>query len=407
MPFKKKIDPLAEKTSLVLTDFTLWLERYGETSWDHQSYYAGPYGRLAKRLYYKNKLLGTAAVSPMVFSEALFPAARRLFHHKIRLPIADAHYAMGFAYLGEATADAAHFKKAEHFLDVLVKTRCPQYKEYCWGYPFDWVWRRGTTKKHTPLITTTPYAYEAFLQMQRSHPREEWQKIIESIVRHARNDITDFKYSEMANSCSYSPSDEGGVVNASSYRAALLVSAAKFLRQEDLLEIASKNVYYVLEVQKPDGSWPYSTDGVRDFVDHFHTCFVMKGLAKIFWLTGDGRILAALERGLDYYLKNLFGEDGMPRPFSKAPRLTVYECELYDCAECINLCVLLRRQFPQLQKTLDTVVTQILEKWVKWDGSFRSRKLKFGWDNVPMHRWAQSQMFRALAYYLHDTLLRD
>ncbi len=59
---------------------------------------------------------------------------------------------------------------------------------------------------------------------------------------------------------------------------------------------------------------------------------------------------------MDYYLKNLFGEDGMPRPFSKAPRLTVYKCELYDCAECINLCLLLRKDFPQLEKTLQTVV---------------------------------------------------
>ena len=27
-------------------------------------------------------------------------------------------------------------------------------------------------------------------------------------------------------------------------------------------------------------------DGVRDFIDHYHTCFVMKALAKIHALTG-------------------------------------------------------------------------------------------------------------------------
>jgi hypothetical protein len=51
---------------------------------------------------------------------------------------------------------------------------------------------------------------------------------------------------------------------------------------------------------------------------------------------------------------------------------------------------------------LETVVAGILENWVKRDGSFRSRKLILGWDNVPMHRWAQSQMFRALAFYLRE-----
>ena len=144
-------------------------------------------------------------------------------------------------------------------------------------------------------------------------------------------------------------------------------------------------------------------DGVRDFVDHFHTCFVMKSLAKIYLLTGEQRILDALAKGVDYYLTNLFAEDGMPWPFSKAPRLTVYKCELYDCAECINLCLLLRKDFPQLERTLEMVVAGILRDWVKPDGAFRSRKLKFGWDNVPMHRWAQSQMFRALAFYLRET----
>jgi hypothetical protein len=110
---------------------------------------------------------------------------------------------------------------------------------------------------------------------------------------------------------------------------------------------------------------------------------------------------------VDYYTAHLFAADGMPRPFSKAPRLTVYQCELYDCAECINLCLLLRHDFPQLEKTLATVVSGILENWVKPDGSFRSRRLKFGWDNVPMHRWAQSQMFRALAFYLREAVFAD
>ena len=128
----------------------------------------------------------------------------------------------------------------------------------------------------------------------------------------------------------------------------------------------------------------------------------MKGLAKIYLQNGDERIRAALAKGVEYYLNNLFSEDGMPRPFSKAPRLTVYKCELYDCAECINLCLLLRKDFPRLKNTLETVVTGIMKNWIKPDGSFRSRKLISGWDNVPMHRWAQSQMFRSLAFYLRE-----
>ena len=394
--------PLPRRVRATLENFSGWLSAYGETSWDHQSFYAGPFGSRAKALYYKSKYAGLAAVAPMVFCEAFVPNARRMFHQRIRLPIADAHYAMGFAFLHEATGDAHWLDNAEHFLSALIETRCPEYKEFCWGYPFDWVTRNGVIKKGTPLITTTPYAFEAFLQVQKLRPTEARKEIIESIVRHTTTDIKDYKFSDHGMTCSYTPHDTGKVVNASAYRAGLLALAAKFLRRNDLLDIASLNVNFVLEVQKPDGSWPYAVDGVRDFVDHFHTCFVMKALAKVFLLTGDQRIFESLARGLDYYLKNLFGEDGMPRPFSKAPRLTVYKCELYDCAEAINLCLLLRKDFPQLEKTLATVIGGVLENWVKPDGSFRSRKLISGWDNVPMHRWAQSQMFRALAFYLRE-----
>jgi len=78
----------------------------------------------------------------------------------------------------------------------------------------------------------------------------------------------------------------------------------------------------------------------------------------------------------------------------------VYRNELYDYAECINLCVLLKNRFQELDKIENTVLQDLLTHWQKPDGSFRSRKLLLGWDNVPMHRWAQSQIFRSLCYLL-------
>ena len=404
MQAAKTSDPLAARVSDILASFIDWLDSYGETSWDYQSFFAGPVGGRAKALYYRQRFIGTAAVAPMIFCEAFLPAARRLFHHPMRFPIADAHYAMGFAFLYEATGDFSQLENAIHFLTELEKSRCRQFEEYCWGYPFDWVWRGGTIRRQTPLITTTPYVYEAFLQVFEQQPRDEWKRILESIGRHAAIDIKDFRTSETASSCSYTPSDEGGVVNAAAYRAFLLTSASKIFCNKDYRRIAERNLNFVLENQNADGSWFYAVDGARDFIDHFHTCFVMKALAKVHALTGHPGIVEALARGVSYYLNNLFDSDRLPQPFSRAPRLTVYKRELYDCAECINLCLLLRDRFPVLGATLERVVGHVLESWVKRDGSFRSRKLHLGWDNVPMHRWGQSQMFRSLAFYLFESI---
>ena len=172
----------------VLARFVRWLDEYGETSWDHQSYFAGSYGGWAKGLYYRSKIPGTLAVAPMILSEALLPAARRLFHQRMRFPIADAHYAMGFAFLYETGGQAEQLDRAVHFLGALKQSRCPDFEEYCWGYPFDWVTRNGVMKRNTPLITSTPYAYEAFLQVHRLAPRDEWLDVLASIVRHACRD---------------------------------------------------------------------------------------------------------------------------------------------------------------------------------------------------------------------------
>ena len=241
-----------------------------------------------------------------------------------------------------------------------------------------------------------------FFRFTGSADGKNGKQIAASIARHAFHDIKDFPTSETASSCSYTPFDAGGVINAAAYRAFLLTSASQLFSNESYFSAAERNLNFVLENQNPDGSWYYAVDGVRDFVDHYHTCFVMKALAKIHALTGDAATLKALGKGVSYYLNNLFDSDGLPKPFSRAPRLTVYKRELYDCAECINLCLLLRDRFPQLETTLETVVKGIMKDWIKPDGSFRSRRLHLGWDNVPMHRWGQSQMFRSLAFYLRE-----
>jgi len=386
--------------------FIEWLNRYGETSYDHQSFFASDLGRSAKALYYRKPLLGTLAVAPMVFCEAFVPSARKLFWKAQRFPIADAHFAMGFAFLSQALGQEQYFKRAVHFLEVLKETRSPGYDHYCWGYPFNWETRHGTMKEGTPLITTVPYAYEAFRQVYQIDGNPQWREIMQSIAQHALEDYQDFSTSANASSCTYKPGpeDSSGVINASAYRAFLLTMAAVDFSEERYRKVAERNLNFVIESQNADGSWYYATDGERDFVDHFHTCFVLKALAKIEQLTGSSGCRNAIERGVSYYVGNLFDPKGLPTPFSKAPRLTVYRHELYDYAECINVAVLLNGRFPELDRILLGVVTDLLVRWQKLDGSFRARKLLVGWDNVPMHRWAQSQVFRSLCFFLSRNL---
>src|SRR5580704_16419435 len=70
----------------------------------------------------------------------------------------------------------------------------------------------------------------------------------------------------------------------------------------------------------------------------------------------------------------------------------------YMTTRSASTSLLLRGQFPELNNVLGRVID--LQRWQKSDGSFRSRQLLVGWDNTPMHRWAQSQFFRSLCFLL-------
>ena len=382
--------------------FISWLDSYGETSYDFQTLYASDLCRSAKALYYRNPFLGTVAVAPIIFCEAFIPSARKLFWKPQRFPIADAHYAMGFALLGKYLDDDVYYRRALHFLQELEETRCSGYEHYCWGYPFNWETVRGTIREGTPLITTVPYVYEAFREVHSIDNNDRWRQIMRSVAEHGLRDYKDFATSNRAASCSYTPIPEQsvGVINANAYRAFLLTQAAMDFSEDKYRKAADRNLYFVLESQNPDGSWHYANDGKRHFVDHFHTCFVLKALAKIEALTDNGDCTKAIERGIDYYVRNLFDERGVPKPFSQPPRLIVYRRELYDYAECINIGVLLRGRFEKLDRLVDGVLNEVLNVWQKPDGSFRTRQLLIGWDNVPMHRWAQAQLFRSLSLLL-------
>lgn len=379
-----------------------WLERFGETSQDHQDFYVNPYGRWAKRLYYEKPTLGKIFAAPLVFLEAFLPSTRALFWGRQRLPIADAHYAMGFAFLHRLTGEKAYYDQSVHFLRVLIRTRCPGVKNYCWGYPFHWETVWGTFPSGTPIITTTPYCYEAFAEAHAIDGKQQWLEIMRSAADHALSDFRENETGPGAAASSYTPLDARRVVNSNVYRAAMLTHAAQVFSHEPYWQSAERNLNFVLQSQLPDGSWYYAMDPDRQgrFIDHFHTCFVLKGLLKIERFRDHAGLQEAIDRGLAYYLENLIGPDGLPRPFAKAPRVTIYKRELYDYAECINLLLMARNRGARFDAALRRVLEDLLARWQRPTGAFRTRQMLAGWNNVPMHRWGQSEMFRSLCLFL-------
>jgi hypothetical protein len=394
--------PIAPKGGLdrdvkeAVETFVRWLDGYGPLSQDHLDFYmAGP-GRWAKCIYHRSALLGAVAVAPFALADAFLPSSRRLVRARRRFPIADAHYALGFLLLAQMTGAAAHEERARTFLDALEWSRCPGETDYCWGYPFDWETVTGTWPRGRPLITQTPYGFDAFEAAWRYFGERHQLEVVESVARFAAERIPTKAISPGVISSAYTPEDDRRVINAVAYRAAILTRAGERFGRDDWITQATGNMRFVLSAQSSDGSWPYAVDGHDDFVDNFHTCFVLKNLYKVWQSTHNEDVFSAIRLGYTFYKEHLLDENGEPIPFHRPPRLTLFRRHLYDYAEGINLALLLRDVDPDAEAIGDRLTHSLLQDWTLPDGHFATERLVVGWNKVPFHRWAQAQTFHAL-----------
>jgi hypothetical protein len=328
------------------------------------------------------------------------PSAARIGITKKPFATSHAHLIIGLLDLHAAGFDLGvnGLDRAKELAEELNDMKVNGYSGDCWGYPFDWENRRGFWPKNTPLITVTPYCFEALLALYEATGDSFYVDRARSVTQFALHDLNNITRPGNGIASSYSPLDQSLVINASAYRAFVLIMSSELFSDAMAREQADGLVRFVLDSQRADGSWPYAleADG-DDFVDHFHTCFVLKNLVKIFCLDGDERVRAAIENGYSYYENGLFDKAGLPKPFAEGGnRLLKYS--VYDFAEAINLGVLLRDLIPSAFKRSISIARETAERFQLADGHFVTSIGLIGMaDKLAFIRWPQAQMFHALA----------
>lgn len=385
-----------------IKNFLAWKNGNGYYSYDQYDFWSTSFGIKAKIIYYKNKILGTPLIAPIFLAEIFYPKFRKLFVRKKRFPIADAHFILAYLNLFEFTSNKDYLREAEQLSESLLKSSVPGFSGNCWGYPFNWMTTRGLWTIGVPLITTTGYCFEAYLKLYDVTKEERYLTIAHSIFLFALNDLKDTQIEEGIAACSYSPIDNSQIVNANAYRAFVLVEGAKRFNNDAALSKARLNLNFILKNQNEDGSWLYAVNDKRDnFVDNFHTCFVLKNLLKVNTILEDEGISKAIKKGFEFYKKNLLKEDYSPKPFAKLSRFNIVKTELYDYAEGISLCLKMQCFDNTASKIGEKLINDVIGKYQKKDGSFYTRISIFNIPNkIPYLRWPQSQLFYALTNYL-------
>jgi hypothetical protein len=390
--------------------FAGWLDVHGYASYDPYDVWGTYYGKRSRRLYYAKHPAGMVMTAPVILMEIVFPGLRRLFVKKDRYPTADAQVALAFLNLYEAGVPddpktREWLAKARGIAAELLTHSVPGYHGYCWGYPFDWQNLNGLMPKGTPHITATPYCYEVFTRLFDLTGDPSYLEVAASIARFVSEDLADTPTGKDSAASSYTPDDHGKVVNASAYRAFVLFDAARRLRDEDYLQKAWRNLRFILEYQRADGAWLYAIDNPGEsFIDHFHTCFVLKNLYKINRQLNSKEVKAALHRGYEWYRRELFDQQDSPKSFAISPRLQIVRLEMYNMAEAINLGALLRDEIPEAFELARNLTNRLIRSFQVPAGYWVTRVYLGGIRHtVPFLRWPQSQLFHAVTNLLLAT----
>ncbi len=378
--------------------FLGWLDRAGYASYDPYDIWGTRYGLWSRKVYYAKGALGAPLVAPLVLMDLLCPSLRKLFVRKERFATADAQLLLAFLNLYRLTGESRYLDRAAALGNEILDYSIPGYRGPCWGYPFDWqnnkheVW-----PKNTPYITCTPYCYEAYLGLLDATGDRRYLDLAAGIAEFVHGDLKDIPTGPDSAAGSYSPYDQRQVVNATAYRAYVLEDAGRRFDRRDYLETARRNLNFVLDSQREDGSWYYAMGEEKSFIDHFHTCFNLKNLFKLNRLLNCGRVEESIRRGFDYYKKHLIDEAGDPKSFAMAPRLQVATLEMYNFAEGITMGALLADAIPEAGALADRLAARLVGGHQLPAGHFVTRVFRGGIRHrLPFLRWPQAQLFYAL-----------
>lgn len=278
-------------------------------------------------------------------------------------------------------------------ISKLIENQSNGYHGISWGYDFDWEGRYFTVPAYAPTVVTTGIISNALYVNYKITNNQKSFELCKNTVSFISNDLNRIIKDE--NFCfSYSPFDKQVVFNATMKGARLLSQVYSLTNDVKLKEDASKTVSFVMDHQFEDGSWQYSYGDKRTWVDNYHTGYILDSLDDYIKLTQDNKYQDNLKKGLDYYTKNFFHDNQIPKFYDK--KLFPIDCTSAS-QSILTLC-----RFGEIELATN-VALWIIKNMQSKKGFFHYRKSKSYTVKTSFMRWSNAWMFLALSFLLYKT----
>ena len=133
------------------------------------------------------------------------------------------------------------------------------------------------------------------------------------------------------------------------------------------------------------------------WIDNFHTGYNLVALSKFCRYTGNQTFLDNINKGYDYYKKNLFTANGIAKYYSNA----TYPVDIHSIAQSIITSAELSNIDICGVELSASVSTWALENMQSKRGYFFYQQGRFLKNRISYMRWSQAWMLYALATLAH------
>ncbi|MBK6641395.1 MAG: delta-aminolevulinic acid dehydratase [Bacteroidia bacterium] len=278
--------------------------------------------------------------------------------------------------------------KANPLINQLTNLIPKGFKGACWGYDFDWESRYAKIPSYQPTIVATGIITNALFEFYKFTGNKAALDLCKSACNFLLNDINRFVDKDESICFSYSPFDNIQVFNASMKGVRLLSQVYSVTKDPELYLIAKKGAQFVINYQQKDGSWKYAALNKGEWIDNYHTGYVLDCLHEFQNNCNDFTFEKNIQSGFEYYVNNFFVDDRIPKFYNNS----IYPI---DCtAGGQSILTLLR--FNEVAKALN-VAAFMIDKMQSPKGYFYFRKYKVYTEKHSFMRWSNAWMFAALA----------
>lgn len=289
--------------------------------------------------------------------------------------------ASAYAHLA-AAGDTSAAAQANRWLAWLESNHSGDETGLAWGYPFDVQTRFFRYARYTPNTIATTFVAQAFLDGADLLGEDRWRAPADSaasflvsrmLVRDGGGEY--FRYVATENEL---------VHNANALACAVLGRVGRG-------EEAARPLATTLNAQNADGSWRYAEGPHGNWIDNFHTGYVLQSIAQCVGVQSG--IEERLTRGVEYWRRELFQEDATPRP---SPGRT-YPIDAHDYATAIDTWLAVSATQPHAREQARQLAQLLVDRMLDRRGFVWFQQHRYWTTKTPFVRWTTAPSFRALA----------